>query len=73
MIEIFSHPDTWLALLSLTALEIILGIDNIVFIAILTDAAAEGRSRTSAYRLGLGGAMFTRILPALRDHLGDAA
>jgi len=34
MFEIFTSPDAWVALLSLTFLEIILGIDNIVFISI---------------------------------------
>lgn len=60
MLELFSQPDTWLALLSLTALEIVLGIDNIVFIAILTARLPEDK-QPIAYRLGLGGAMFTRL------------
>lgn len=34
--EIFLQPDTWVALLTLTFLEIILGIDNIIFISITT-------------------------------------
>src|SRR5262245_12571763 len=50
-----------LALLTLSALEIVLGIDNIVFIAILsTKLPPEQRNR--ARRLGLLGAMITRIL-----------
>lgn len=60
VLETFSHPDAWVALLSLAALEIILGIDNIVFIAILT-AKLPKEQQGIAYRLGLGGAMFTRI------------
>jgi predicted tellurium resistance membrane protein TerC len=37
MAELLSNPENWIALVTLTALEIVLGIDNIVFIAILTD------------------------------------
>ena len=59
-IEIFSHADAWVALLTLTTLEIILGIDNIVFIAILTAKLPEAEQPT-AYRVGLLGAMLTRI------------
>jgi predicted tellurium resistance membrane protein TerC len=60
VIELFSDPATWVALLSLTALEIVLGIDNIVFIAILTDRLPPEQRRL-AYRLGLGVAMLSRI------------
>lgn len=49
------------ALLTLTGLEVVLGIDNIVFIAILTGRLPEAQ-RPSARRLGLLLAMFTRIL-----------
>lgn len=49
------------ALLTLTALEIVLGIDNIVFIAIVT-GRLEARVQPRARRLGLLGAMVTRIL-----------
>ena len=54
------NPESWAALLTLTVLEIVLGIDNIVFISILAGklpAAKQGRART----LGLGLAMFMRI------------
>lgn len=60
MLEIFTTADAWIALLTLTTLEIILGIDNIVFIAILT-ARLPKEQQKLAYRLGLGGAMVTRI------------
>lgn len=56
-----SEPGNWIALVTLTALEIVLGIDNIVFIAILCDRLPEEK-RPIAYRLGLAGAMITRIL-----------
>ncbi len=60
MMEILTSPEAWVALVSLTVLEIVLGIDNIVFIAILTDRLPPEKQKL-AYRLGLGGAMFTRI------------
>jgi len=60
VLEALLQPETWIALLSLTVLEIVLGIDNIVFIAILTSKLPSHQVKL-AYRLGLGGAMFTRI------------
>lgn len=45
MFEIFSSPDAWVALLTLTFLEIILGIDNIVFISIAADKLPEHQQR----------------------------
>ena len=41
MIELLSNPNTWAALVTLTALEIVLGIDNIVFISVLTSRLDE--------------------------------
>jgi len=38
-----TDPDIWIALITLTALEIVLGIDNIIFIPILTDKLPESR------------------------------
>jgi predicted tellurium resistance membrane protein TerC len=61
MIELLSDPQTWLAFLTLTALEIVLGIDNIIFISILVGRlpkAQQQRGRT----IGLALAMLTRIL-----------
>ena len=60
MIELFSQPETWIALLTLTALELVLGIDNIIFISILFDKLPPQR-RELARRIGLGLAMFMRI------------
>ena len=60
MLALISDPQAWIALITLTALEIVLGIDNIVFIAVLTDRLPESRRRL-AFRLGLGGAMLTRV------------
>lgn len=60
-ISIFATADAWIALLTLTVLEIVLGIDNIIFISILsTKLPAEQQKR--ARRLGLTLAMGTRIL-----------
>lgn len=60
MLELVTNPDAWIALLTLTALEIVLGIDNIVFIAILASRLPI-EQQGLAYRLGLIGAMVTRI------------
>lgn len=60
MLDTFANPEAWAALATLTLLEIVLGIDNLVFIAILTDRLPK-KERPFAYRIGLGGAMVTRI------------
>jgi predicted tellurium resistance membrane protein TerC len=60
LIALISDPETWVALLTLTVLEIVLGIDNVIFISILiTRLPAEQRDR--ARKLGLGLAMGMRI------------
>lgn len=61
MLALLTDPEAWIALATLALLEIVLGIDNLVFIAILTDRLPRAE-RPLAYRLGLGGAMLTRIL-----------
>jgi len=58
--NVLLSPEAWLGLLTLTVLEIVLGIDNIIFISILAGklpTEEQGRAR----RLGLAGAMLTRI------------
>jgi predicted tellurium resistance membrane protein TerC len=60
MLELISNPDAWIALATLTLLEIVLGIDNIVFIAILASRLPVEK-QAIAYRLGLLGAMVTRV------------
>jgi predicted tellurium resistance membrane protein TerC len=55
------NPDIWIALVTLTALEIVLGIDNIVFISILASKLPV-HQQPRARRLGLGLAMGMRIL-----------
>jgi len=56
-----TNPEAWVAFVTLTALEIVLGVDNVVFISILAGKLPEGQ-REKARRLGLGLAMFVRIL-----------
>ena len=58
--EVFLNPDAWIALLTLTFLEIILGIDNIIFISIVTGKLPEEK-RKKATQIGLFLAMFMRI------------
>ena len=58
--EWLSDPQAWIALFTLTALEIVLGVDNIIFITILVSRLPEAQ-RQRARVLGLGFAMFTRI------------
>lgn len=53
--------NPWLALIALTAMEIVLGIDNVVFLAILSDKLPE-HQQALARRVGLGLAMLMRIL-----------
>ena len=58
--ELLSDPHAWIAFFTLTALELVLGIDNIIFISILVDKVPEAR-RELARRIGLFLAMFMRI------------
>ena len=60
MIELLSDPQAWIAFATLTALELVLGIDNIVFISILVDKLPKAK-REVARRIGLFMAMFMRI------------
>ncbi len=61
MLELLQDPNVWVSLLTLTILEIVLGIDNIVFISILAGKLPEAE-REKARKLGLMLAMGTRIL-----------
>ena len=58
--EVFLNPDAWIALLTLTFLEIILGIDNIIFISIVTGKLPPEK-RKRATKIGMFLAMFMRI------------
>lgn len=58
--EWLASPEAWVALVTLTALEIVLGVDNIIFISILVGRLPE-KQRQRARVIGLGLAMFSRI------------
>jgi len=60
MIELLTSPEAWIAFATLTVLELVLGIDNVIFISILVDKLPPER-RDAARRLGLFLAMFMRI------------
>lgn len=61
MLESFFDPQTWISLITLVVLEIVLGIDNIVFISILAGRLPEPQAH-KARQVGLAAAMITRIL-----------
>ena len=58
--DLLTNPQTWIAFATLTLLELVLGIDNIIFISILVDKLPKARQEV-ARRLGLFMAMFMRI------------
>ena len=58
--ELLTYPQAWMAFATLTALELVLGIDNIIFISILVDKLPPEK-REIARRIGLFMAMFMRI------------
>ena len=62
MIELLSSPEAWAALVTLTALEIILGIDNVIFIAVLV----SGIPREQAHRARQIGLMLALVFRIIR-------
>jgi predicted tellurium resistance membrane protein TerC len=60
MVDLLLDPEMWIAFLTLTALELVLGIDNVIFISVLVDKLPQAR-REFARRIGLFLAMFMRI------------
>ena len=60
MFEWLTSPEAWVALVTLTTLEIVLGIDNIIFISILVGRLPEAQ-RNFARRMGLSLAMLSRL------------
>ncbi|MEE7566100.1 TerC family protein, partial [Xanthomonas sp. Kuri4-3] len=60
LLELLSDPNVWLTLFTLSALEIVLGIDNLVFISIAVSKLPETQ-RPLARRLGIAVACITRI------------
>jgi len=61
MIELATSPEAWAALLTLTALEIVLGIDNVIFLSVVTSAIPPEPARR-ARQIGLALALVFRIL-----------
>jgi len=61
MLEMWAHPETWVSLATLAAMEIVLGVDNIVFLTILAGKLPKAQ-QPLARRLGLGAALATRLL-----------
>ncbi len=61
MLELFSQPEAWLSLITLTVMEIVLGIDNVIFISLVTSRLEVG-NQNKARRLGLFLALFIRIV-----------
>ena len=61
MIELFSRPEAWLSLVTLTVMEIVLGIDNVIFISLVTSKLPK-IDQQKARRLGIFLALFIRII-----------
>jgi predicted tellurium resistance membrane protein TerC len=61
MIELLTDPHAWISLATLSVLEIVLGIDNIIFLSIVSARLPESQQAT-ARRIGLGLALLARIL-----------
>src|ERR671911_2059486 len=59
--ESLTDPQIWIALATLTFLEVVLGVDNIIFISILSGKLPPDQ-QPRARRIGLLGAMLTRVL-----------
>jgi predicted tellurium resistance membrane protein TerC len=61
MIELLTSPEAWAALLTLTALEIVLGIDNVIFLSVIVSGIPQAQARR-ARQVGLALALVFRIL-----------
>jgi predicted tellurium resistance membrane protein TerC len=61
MLELFAKPETWLSLVTLSVMEVVLGIDNVIFISLVT-GKLEKQQQASARRLGLFLALFIRVI-----------
>ena len=60
LFALFADPTAWLALATLVVMEVVLGIDNLIFISILTNKLPENR-RSAARRIGIGLAVILRL------------
>jgi len=61
LLTLAADPAAWAALVTLVVMEVVLGIDNLIFIAILTNKLPE-EHRVMARRVGIGGALILRLL-----------
>ena len=61
LIELFSKPEAWLSLITLSVMEIVLGIDNVIFISLVT-SKLPAANQNKARQLGLFLALFIRII-----------
>ncbi len=61
MIALLTDPSAWASFLTLTVLEIVLGVDNVIFISILSDRVRADQRRR-AQTIGLTGALVLRLL-----------
>src|ERR1700736_3862168 len=61
MMRLWSSPEAWAALLTLTALEIVLGIDNVIFLSVVVSRIPEKQAKR-ARQIGLALALVFRIL-----------
>ena len=61
MIELLTSPEAWAALLTLTALEIVLGIDNVIFLSVIVSRIPEPQAKR-ARQIGLALALVFRIV-----------
>ena len=61
MIELLTSPEAWAALVTLTALEVVLGIDNVIFLSVLVSRVPEPQA-TRARQIGLALALIFRVL-----------
>ena len=61
LIALAADPSAWAALVTLIAMEVVLGIDNLIFISVLTNKLPE-HMRSKARRIGIGGALIMRLV-----------
>ncbi|HPF13074.1 MAG TPA: TerC family protein, partial [Planctomycetota bacterium] len=60
MLELLTRPDAWVALATLITMEIVLGIDNLIFVSVFTNKLPE-EQRPRARQIGIGLALILRL------------